>query len=72
MKLMTAELIAFIAAINLLEAGLRTSNLAYSEEGIIALGFGLVLMLAVLALEIVAALREEYPIHQSSFKELAP
>ncbi|EGH99900.1 MULTISPECIES: hypothetical protein [Pseudomonas syringae group] len=72
MKLMTAELIAFIAAINLLEAGLRTSNLAYSEEGIIALGLGFVLMLAVLALEIAAALPEEYPIHQSSFKELAP
>lgn len=72
MKLMTAELIAFIAAIGLLEAGLRTLNLAYSEKGIIALGLGGVLMLAVLALEIVAALREESLNHQSSFKELAP
>ncbi|MFA0999124.1 MULTISPECIES: hypothetical protein [Pseudomonas syringae group] len=72
MKLLIAKLIASTAAIDLLIAVLRTSHLAYSEGGILALALGFLLMLAGLALETFEALRYESLTHHSFSKELAP
>ncbi|WP_117146031.1 hypothetical protein [Pseudomonas coronafaciens] len=71
MKLLIAKLIAYTAAIGLLIAVLRTSHLAYSEEGMIDLGLCFVLVLTALTLEIFEALSDEYLTHQSFSKELA-
>ncbi|ALE01111.1 hypothetical protein [Pseudomonas syringae] len=71
MKLLIAKLIAFTATIGQLIAVLRTSHLAYSEGGGLALALGFFLMLADLALETFEALHDEYLTHQSFSKVLA-
>ncbi|MCF5554257.1 hypothetical protein GIV71_28055 [Pseudomonas syringae] len=58
MKLVLAQLIAVLASIGLGEAGQRTGELVYIEAGILALGLGVVLMLATFGLELVELLRE--------------
>lgn len=53
-----AQLIAVLASIGFGEAGQRTGELVYIEAGILALGLGVVLMLATFGLEVFEVLRE--------------
>ncbi|WP_024690721.1 MULTISPECIES: hypothetical protein [Pseudomonas syringae group] len=59
MKLALAQIFAVLVSIGLGAAGQRTADLAYTEAGMFALLFGVVLMMPVFGLEIFEWLREK-------------